>query len=162
MWGPSRWLSLAGEARGSARARGILEALPWRQAEARPSNGTSKARYAFVGAGGVRVSQTPNYLPDPPLLANLGCRTCLVGGCVLLLWSTLCCARQNGQHKKKTPADAPRHGEQPKALHRQSEASIDHRVPASAAPNPRNFGAAEAGGGRLRRGEGGAFGRGSR
>ena len=72
-----------------------------------PASVTSKARYAFVGAGGVRVSQTPNYLPDPPLLANLGCRTCLVGGCVLLLWSTLCCARQNGQHKKKTPADAP-------------------------------------------------------
>ena len=70
VWGPSRWLSLAGEARGSARARGILEALPWRQAEARPSYGTSKARYAFVRAPAVcesrklqTISPTPHCWP---------------------------------------------------------------------------------------------------
>ena len=81
--GPSRWLSLAGEARVSARARGILEALPWRQAEARPSNGTSKARYAFGGAGGVQMSRKLHRFPHcwPTLVSD----TCLVlGGCVLI------------------------------------------------------------------------------
>ena len=68
--GPSRWLSLAGEARVSARARGILEALPWRQAEARPSNGTSKGALRFRRRRRcANVSQTPSI---PPLLANLG------------------------------------------------------------------------------------------